>query len=257
MTRAAPTTFRRNKRTKTDSPHTVVDDRLVKDLQLLYPDPKSELDFINNFQLLIAVVLSAQCTDKKVNQVTPLLFREFPGFPALATASQEKLEEILRPINYFKTKARNVRSLAEMVVNEFGGEVPRNSDDLQKLPGVGQKTSNVVLGEMRVHPTLAVDTHVFRVARRLGLTKGTKPNVVEEDLKKLFPPDLWRNLHHWLILHGRRVCKAQRPLCSTCLLVEYCPHGREVRLGEGIPTTQELGRKAGKRALVGRGGKHT
>lgn len=207
----------------------IVDERLVRDLQLLYPDPKSELNFVNNFQLLVAVVLSAQCTDKKVNEVTPFLFGQFPNFESLARADMDELEAILRPINYFRTKARNLKSLSQMVVQQFDGQVPRTSEGLQSLPGVGQKTSNVVLGEMKVKPTLAVDTHVLRVSHRLGLTRSTKPNDVEEDLKKLFEPAMWRNLHHWLILHGRRVCKAQRPLCSTCILLDYCPFGKAPR----------------------------
>ena len=189
----------------------------------LYPSPESELNFSNEYELLVCVILSAQCTDKKVNEVTPVLFSKYPDLPSLAAARITSVEKIIRPINYYRTKAKNIVGMAKDVRANHSGKVPRTHDELILLPGVGRKTANVVLGEMKVAHTLPVDTHVFRVARRLGLTDGKKPEEVEEDLKKLYPSHLWRNLHHWLILHGRRICKAQKPLCDKCRLSEICP----------------------------------
>jgi endonuclease-3 len=200
--------------------------RLKKILNLLaqlYPDPRSELDFATPYQLLVAVVLSAQCTDKKVNQVTPALFARYPDFNALARAPLSELEQLIRPINYCKTKARHLLTAAQQAVSAHGGEVPTARKDLTALPGVGQKTANVVLGELGVEPCFPVDTHVFRVARRLGLSTGATPSAVEGELTQLFPSAEWRNLHHRLIFHGRRVCKARTPQCSDCALRRVCP----------------------------------
>jgi endonuclease-3 len=198
---------------------------ILKGFEALYPEPASELHFSNERELVIAVLLSAQCTDKKVNEVTPTLFSRFTSFSALARARITELEKILRPINYYRTKAKNVQALGALVEKEHGGKLPRSFDELITLPGVGRKTANVVLNELGIAHALPVDTHVFRVAQRLGLAKGTKPGEIEEALKKRFPAELWRPLHHWLILHGRRVCKAQRPLCEECSLLPYCPFG--------------------------------
>ncbi len=193
----------------------------------LYPEAASELNFKNEFELCVAVVLSAQCTDKKVNQVTPTLFERFPDFAALAHANLSTIEEIIRPINYYRTKSKNLLALGQRVTNEFAGKLPRSFEELTSLAGIGRKTANVVLGELGVVHTLPVDTHVFRVAQRLGLAKGTKPEQIEQQLKARFPPELWRPLHHWLILHGRRVCKAQRPNCPDCTLCSICPTGQK------------------------------
>ena len=192
-------------------------------LHTLYPEPRSELIFEGEFQLIVAVILSAQCTDKKVNEVTPELFAKFPSFAALAKAPLREIERIIRPVNYYRTKSAHLKEMARMVNEEFGEKVPRDYELIRTLPGVGNKTANVVLGELGVLPTLPVDTHVFRLAHRLSWSRGKSPEDVEEDLKKLFPPTTWRSLHHWLILHGRRVCKAQRPLCADCALVKLCP----------------------------------
>lgn len=196
---------------------------LLSILEKLYPDPHSELDFKNEYQLLIAVMLSAQCTDKKVNEVTPILFSKYPNFASLAKASLSDVEKIIRPINYCKTKSKNIIATSSQVVTEHNGHIPLTFEQLTELPGVGRKTANVVLGETGAVPSLPVDTHVFRVSRRLGLSSGKNPDAVEEDLKKQFPSSEWRNLHHRLIFHGRRVCKAQNPQCAECALSGICP----------------------------------
>lgn len=196
---------------------------LVALLERLYPDPRSELDFSNEYQLLIAVMLSAQCTDKKVNQVTPTLFATYPTLKALGQAELSDVERIIQPINYYKTKAKNIIATSSEISRSHEGVVPKTFELLTSLPGVGRKTANVVLGETGAAPSLPVDTHVFRVSRRLGLSAGKTPEKVEEDLKKLFPSSEWRNLHHRLIFHGRRVCKAQNPACATCELRAICP----------------------------------
>lgn len=196
---------------------------LIQILGRAYPDPKSELNFANNYQLLVAVLLSAQCTDKKVNQVTPQFFQLYPGFEDLAKAQISDIEEIIRPINYYKTKSKNLLNLARDIVERHCGQVPLTFESLIDLPGVGQKTANVVLSETGTAFTFPVDTHVFRLSHRLGLANGKTPELVEDQLKQRFEPTLWRNLHHWLILHGRRVCKAQTPQCLECDLRAICP----------------------------------
>ena len=202
-----------------------IDNFILKQFLKLYPDPHSELDFNGPFQLCIAVLLSAQCTDKKVNQVTPELFGRFPDFEALANARLSVLEQIIRPINYYKTKSKNVQQLARQVVERFDATLPMNFDALTSLPGIGRKSASVILCEIGKEQTLPVDTHVFRVSKRLSLAAGNTPEKVETELRARFKPEHWRNLHHWLIFHGRRVCKAQRPLCQDCPLLPQCPEG--------------------------------
>jgi endonuclease-3 len=194
---------------------------LLSSLAELYPH--SELDFSNEYQLLIAVVLSAQCTDKKVNQVTAVLFQRYRDFKALSKAKLDDVERIIRPINYFKTKSKNIIETAKRIVEEHESSVPKTREELTTLPGVGRKTANVVLGELGIEPSFPVDTHVFRVTHRLGLTEGKTPDAVEADLRRQFPPSEWRNLHHRFIFHGRRVCKARTPECSVCPLTKICP----------------------------------
>lgn len=196
---------------------------LISALAELYPDPHSELDFKNEYQLLIAVMLSAQCTDKKVNQVTPHLFKSYPSFKALSQATLSEVENIIRPINYYKTKSKNLIACADKVVEQFGSKVPDSHKDLTSLPGVGNKTANVILSEKGVVPAFPVDTHIFRLAHRLGLSEGKTPDHVEADLRKAFPSSEWRNLHHRIIFHGRRVCTARNPQCQACVLTKICP----------------------------------
>lgn len=200
---------------------------LLDILAKLYPEPRSELNFSNDFELIIAVILSAQCTDVKVNQVTEVLFKRFPSAADLAKAKLSEVEAIIRPINYFKTKSKNIIATSSILSSRYRGGVPRTHDQLTALPGVGQKTANVVLGETGAAPALAVDTHVFRVARRLGLSSGETPKAVEADLIRLFPSSEWRPLHHRLIFHGRRVCKARKPLCAECALKKLCPSAQD------------------------------
>jgi endonuclease-3 len=196
---------------------------IIRILSRTYPKPRSELNFSNEYELLVSVVLSAQCTDKKVNEVTPILFSKYPNAQALSKASISDLERIIKPINYYKTKAKNLSGLSKMLCSEFKGDIPRTFDELRRLPGVGQKTANVVLGELGAQKTFPVDTHVFRVSKRLGFASEKTREKVEEELKKRFDRRLWRKLHHWLILHGRRVCKAQNPRCKECKLAKFCP----------------------------------
>ena len=198
---------------------------LLTKLGVLYPNPRSELVFDSPFELLICVVLSAQCTDKKVNEVTPTLFKRFPGFEHIAKARLTEVEKIIRPVNYYRTKSKNIIALAQLVLKNFKGEIPLNFDDMTSLPGVGRKTASVVLGELGAEFTLPVDTHVFRLANRLGLALGDSPDQIERELRLQFKPSQWRNLHHYLILHGRRVCKARNPLCKECTLLALCPSG--------------------------------
>lgn len=197
---------------------------ILDKLSVLYPEPKSELSFKNPYQLICAVLLSAQCTDKKVNEVTPLLFEDYPDYQTLARAQVDAVEKIIRPVNYYRTKAKHLVAMANLVMTQFDGQLPQTLEDLQMLPGVGRKTASVVLGELGLAYTFPVDTHVFRVSQRLGFAQGDTVEEIEQQLRKKFPETLWRNLHHWLILHGRRVCKAQRPLCSECAIAASCAY---------------------------------
>jgi endonuclease-3 len=188
-----------------------------------YPDAGCELDFTTPFELLVATVLSAQTTDVRVNQVTPRLFARFPDAPALAGADRVELEEIVRPTGFFRAKSQSLLGLAQALVERHGGEVPRRMEDLVRLPGVGRKTANVVLGNAFGIPGLPVDTHVGRVARRLGLTAEEDPVAVEHALGALLPRSAWVMASHRLIIHGRRTCHARRPACGACPLAALCP----------------------------------
>lgn len=204
-------------------PLRAVDKKLLQAFESLYPDPRSELNFKNDYQLIVCVILSAQCTDKKVNEVTPALFEEFPSFDAMSKARVATLEKIIRPINYYRSKARNLINMAAAVQERHGGDLPRTRAELEELAGVGRKTASVILSQLGIEPALAVDTHVFRVSRRLGLAGAKERDDLEEELRERFPKETWHHLHHWLILHGRRVCKAQRPNCAGCTLADFCP----------------------------------
>jgi endonuclease-3 len=186
------------------------------------PDPRSELDFINPYSLLVAVVLSAQATDAGVNRATEPLFKIADTPQKMLDLGEEGLKRYIRTIGLFNTKAKNVIRLSQILVAEHGGEVPRDRDRLEALPGVGRKTANVVLNVAFRQPTLAVDTHIFRVANRTGLAPGANPLEVERRLEKVVPADRKINAHHWLILHGRYVCKARKPDCPRCVVNDLC-----------------------------------
>lgn len=193
-------------------------------LSTLYPDAHCELDYQTPFQLLVATILSAQCTDRRVNMVTPVLFAKYPDPAALAAARQEDVEEIIRSTGFFRNKARNLIAMAGAVVERHGGEVPATMDDLVHLPGVGRKTANVVLGNAcGINEGVVVDTHVQRLAARLGLTTEQDPEKIERVLMDLYDRDRWTMLSHLLIWHGRRVCDARKPRCGDCVLAAVCP----------------------------------
>jgi len=186
------------------------------------PDPRSELDYTDPFTLLIAVVLSAQTTDAAVNRATETLFREARTPAAMLELGAERIGEHIRSLGLWQTKARNVVELSRQLVEKYGGEVPRDREQLEALPGVGRKTANVVLNVAFGESTMAVDTHIFRLGNRTGLAPGATPRNVEEALLRRVPPELLRNAHHWLILHGRYVCKARLPECWRCVAVDWC-----------------------------------
>ena len=189
-----------------------------------YPDAHCELDFETPLQLLVATILSAQCTDKRVNMVTPQLFLTFPSAQDLADAKPEELEDLIRSTGFFRNKTKSLLGMSAAVVERHDGEVPRTMEELVELPGVGRKTANVVLGNaFATNEGVVVDTHVGRLAVRLGLTNETDPVKVEQALMKLFPRDDWALLAHLLIFHGRRVCEARRPKCEICVLNDICP----------------------------------
>lgn len=193
------------------------------------PDAESELRFSNPFQLLVAVILSAQCTDKRVNLVTPLLFEAFPSPEALSKASEEEVLAYIKSISYPNAKARHLVAMAKKLTEDFCGSVPQTVEELVTLPGVGRKTANVVASIYFGAPVIAVDTHVFRVARRLGLSKGRTPAQVESELEANIPSSLRARAHHWIILHGRYVCTARKPFCEECGLKQWCKGYRQIR----------------------------
>ena len=194
------------------------------------PVAESELHYANPFQLLVAVVLSAQCTDKRVNQVTPALFAAYPTPAAMAAASEEQIFEYIRSVSYPNAKAGYLKGLAARLVSEFGGEVPDTVEALQTLPGVGRKTANVVCAVIWQQPTMAVDTHIFRVSERIGLTTGSRsPLQTEKQLVRYIPPSVIPQAHHWLLLHGRYVCLARKPKCDICGLKDCCRYYNQNR----------------------------
>lgn len=196
---------------------------LYRALEDLYPHAHCELLYRNPWQLLVATILSAQCTDKRVNQVTRVLFQELPGPQEMARASQDQVEELIRSTGFFRNKAKNLILCAEQVLTRHGGDVPADLDALVALNGVGRKTANVILGNAYGIPGMVVDTHVKRLSYRFGWTKSDNPVQIEKELCKLIPSAHWTQLGHTLIAHGRALCKAPTPHCSSCPVIELCP----------------------------------
>lgn len=192
-------------------------------LEGMYPDAQTELDHRNVFELLVSTVLSAQSTDKGVNSVTPELFKNYPDAAALSKADLERVEQLISKIGFFRVKSKNIVRLSQILLEKHGGQVPNDFAALLELPGVGRKTANVVLANAFGRPAIAVDTHVGRLARRLGLSNYQDPDKVEQDLEAVFPETSWVFIHNALIFHGRRVCKSQKPLCDRCTLEVVCP----------------------------------
>lgn len=197
---------------------------IFRRLARTYPDAKTALDHHNAFELLCATILSAQCTDARVNLVTPHLFARYPTPEALAAASRTDVEEIIRSTGFFRNKSKSLIGMAQAVVADYGGEVPHSMAELRNLPGVGRKTANVILGNaFGINEGITVDTHVARLSHRLGLTREEDPEKIERDLMPLFPRKHWATLSHLLIFHGRQVCLARVPRCERCVLNDVCP----------------------------------
>jgi endonuclease-3 len=193
------------------------------------PNAETELHYNNPFQLLIAVILSAQCTDKRINMITPALFQRFPTPESLAAVTPDLVYDYIRSVSYPNNKAKHLVGMATMLVNDFHSEVPSDLNDLQKLPGVGRKTANVIVSVVYNAPAMAVDTHVFRVANRVGLSSGKTPLAVELELVKFLPQEVIYIAHHWLILHGRYVCVARSPKCSICEITHLCSYFQKLQ----------------------------
>lgn len=197
-------------------------ERIIEWFMENVPIAESELNFESPYQLIVAVILSAQCTDKRVNLTTPAIFEKYPTVQDMARSCAEEIFPLIRSISYPNNKAKHLCAMAQMVTEQYGGEIPSSIDELIKLPGVGRKTANVVASIIYNEPVIAVDTHVFRVARRLGLSNGRTPRAVELDLERDIAQELRPIAHHWLILHGRYICTARHPKCSECGISAFC-----------------------------------
>lgn len=195
----------------------------VRLLKEEYPDAKCALNYETPLQLLIAVQLSAQCTDARVNLITPALFERYPDAKAFAEADKSELEEYIKSGGFFRTKSANIIACCKMIVSDYGGELPDTMEELTKLPGVGRKTANLILGDVFGQPSYVVDTHCMRITRRLGMTDETEPEKIEKDLRKILPPEESGEFCHRIVLHGRKVCTARKAKCSECVLDKICP----------------------------------
>jgi endonuclease-3 len=214
--------------------------QLVKAFPKVYPDAHTELNFTNPLELLIATILSAQCTDKRVNMVTPALFKKYRTAADYAKAPPSELEKAIKSTGFFRSKTKSIRGATSTIATKFGGRVPDSMDELRELPGVGRKTANVVLGNaFHKDEGIVVDTHVIRLSQRLGLTKQTEPEKIERDLMKLVPREHWTNWSHWLIWHGRRRCYARKPDCANCEVFRLCRSGKIfMRTGQARKPTE-------------------
>lgn len=200
--------------------------KVINLLKKKYPDAHCALNHENAYQLLIATILSAQCTDERVNKVTPALFKKFPTPDKMAKAKVEDIEELVRSTGFYKNKAKNIKACCEQIVTQHKGNVPQTMDELHALPGVGRKTANVVLGNVFGVPSMVVDTHVTRLSNKLGFVKGTDAVKLELALQKIMPESEWTMYSHYIIYHGRQVCKARNPACETCFLEKLCPKNK-------------------------------
>ena len=198
-------------------------ERIFEILKKLYPEVEPQLDYTNPFELLIATILSAQCTDKRVNEVTKDLFRKYQQPKDYLLVPDEELQKDIFSLGFYKQKTKSIKKCCEQLVEDFGSKVPTDFNELTKLAGVGRKTASVVAGNAFGIPAIAVDTHVKRLSNILGFTKSKNPDIIEGDLKKLLPEKEWVNSSHWLIMHGRNTCIARRPKCSECQIIEFCP----------------------------------
>jgi endonuclease-3 len=227
---------------------------IADELERLYPEVRCELDFETPFQLLVATILSAQCTDKRVNMVTPALFARFPDAARMAKAPPGELEALIKSTGFYRNKAKNILGAARTLVERFSGEVPRTMDQLLELPGVARKTGNVVLGSgFGLAEGIAVDTHVIRLTGRWGVTTHDDPVKIERDLCALLPRDRWTRVGHQIIWHGRRVCEARSPKCDVCTLTKLCPSAFKLeRAPVGARSAKAPTKKATKRAKVRR-----
>jgi len=199
---------------------------ILRRLEKHYPRPKTALNHANPFQLLVATILSAQCTDERVNKITAELFRCCPNPAAMAERSEDEIAEYIRSAGLWQAKAKNIKATAALLLKKHDGRVPDTREELMALPGVGRKTANVILSNAFGVPAIAVDTHVQRTANRLGLASSDNPNAVERQLMEVVPESRWSDAHHWLIYHGRQLCRARSPLCGQCFLRDICPSAR-------------------------------
>lgn len=202
-------------------------DKVIKILGETYPNAECELNFKSPYELLVATILSAQCTDKRVNVVTGELFKEYNTAEKMVSLTEEELGEKIRSCGFYKNKSKNILETSKSIIIEHSGEVPKTMEELIRLPGVGRKTANVVLSNAFGVPAIAVDTHVFRVSNRIGIAHGNTPEQVEDELMKNIPKDMWSITHHYLIWHGRNICKARKPDCEVCPVAPYCEYYSE------------------------------
>ena len=198
--------------------------KIIRLLEMCYPEPICALEFKEDYQLLFAARLAAQCTDARVNTVTPVLFGKYPTLEALANSDINELEKIVFPCGFYKVKARDIQAASIMLLAVFGGKVPDTMEELLKLPGVGRKTANLILGDVFNKPAIVVDTHCIRLTNRLGMVNTKDPAKIETSLRKVLPPDKSSDFCHRLVLHGRVICKARTPTCELCVLTEFCKH---------------------------------
>lgn len=227
-------------------------------LERTYPEAVTALHYTNPYELLIAVILSAQCTDARVNQTTPALFKKYPTPANLAVAKRADVEQMIKSCGFFRMKTKSITGAAQGLVEKYDGVVPSEREQLEALPGVGRKTASVVMAAAFKQAAFAVDTHVFRVAHRLGLTVGKTPRDVEDDVTKLVPPEKWGLAHHWLILHGRQICKAPTPLCERCPVNHLCPSAKFIlrsKTAAGRKRRDERGEAAPRRVRSSSGRK--